>query len=164
MHTERNHLPLVPLVAVHVLVAVTLAFAPGCGGPDLRIDSPDTFKRFESGEGLRLITADGVRMKAREVANYPKADLPFWTDAMGRHLEARGYKKLGERCFATKKALKGCTLDFMVPRGASDWVLSETIFVDGERLLVVEVAGPYDRWAPLQKDIAASLETFDLGE
>jgi len=141
-----------------------LLVATACGGPVAQITPPDAFKRFASGEGLRLITADGVRMKAREVANYPRAELTFWTDAMGRHLEARGYKKLGERCFATRKALEGCTLDFMVPRGASDWVLSETVFVHGERISLVEVAGPYERWAPLQKAIASALETFEPGE
>ena len=43
--------------------------------------------------------------------------------------------------FETDKGLDGCTLEFMLPHGAEDWVLSETIFVVEDTVFLVETAG-----------------------
>lgn len=147
------------------LLLLALALPAGCGGPPYGLEPPAAFKRYEDAPGLKLITADGVMVKAREVENYPKADLPFWTDAMKRHLEERGYvTKAPETCFQTRRGLKGCTLDFLLPHGAEDWVLSETIFVVGDRIVLVEAAGPYERYARVEAALKGSLVTFDPGE
>jgi hypothetical protein len=141
----------------------SLAALAGCA-PAYRMEPPAAFKRFERSGDFRYITADGVMLKAREVDNYPRADLPFWVDAMKRHLEERGYALKSEACFETAKKLDGCTVDFLLPYGSEDWVMSETIFVTGGRVVLVEVAGPYDRYAKVEKDLAKALKTFDPGE
>ncbi|MDD5309207.1 MAG: hypothetical protein PHU25_17985 [Deltaproteobacteria bacterium] len=140
-----------------------LAILAGCA-PAYRMEPPAAFKRFERSGDFKLITADGVMLKAREVDNYPRADLPFWVDAMKRHLAERGYALKSEACFKTEKKLDGCTVDFLLPFGAEDWVLSETIFVKAERVVLVEVAGPFERYAKVEKDLAKALKTFDPGE
>ncbi len=138
------------------LAALTLS---ACG-PSYKMTAPEGFSRFEDAGDFKMISADGVRLKAREVDNYPKATLAFWTDATERHLVARGYASKGKRCFKTAKGLGGCSLDFVIPRGHDDWVLSVTLFVDDDRLIILEVAGPYARYAMLEKKIAAALTTF----
>lgn len=147
-----------------LLVAAAAAALAACGGPRHEMTPPEAFKRYEDVRALKLITADGVMLKAREVENYPKADLPFWTDAMKRHLEERGYVAKSERCFDTAGGRRGCTIDFLLPRGAEDWVLSETLFVVDDRVVLVEAAGPYDRFAKVEADLAKALETFRPGK
>jgi hypothetical protein len=135
-----------------------------CGPPSYKMELPTAFKQFEESRDYKLITADGVMLKAREVENYPEAGLDFWTDAMKQHLDEQGYVLSTEECFKTKKGLDGCTMDFMLPHGAEDWVLSETLFVVDDEIIVVEVAGPYDRYAAIEKELKKSIKTFDPGK
>jgi hypothetical protein len=143
-----------------LLAVLTLV---GCG-PHHAMKAPPGFVRYEKGSSLALITADGVRVKSREERNYPKADLTFWVDAMKRHLQARGYAVQGQRCFQTTAGLPGCTLEFLLPHGAEDWVLSETTFVIADRIVLVEAAGPFDRFTKIQEGLNQSLLTFDPGQ
>ena len=144
-----------------VLLALSVA---GCPGPQYRMDDPPSFKRFQDEPGLRMITADGVMLKVREVENYPEADLRFWVDAMRRHLEQQGYAPRGApRFFDARGGLRGARLLFLVPRGPEDWELGEAVFVVGKRVVLVETAGPYPLHAPLEKEIDAALLTFEPG-
>lgn len=148
------------------LPVLALAFSVGllgCG-PTYRMRAPDSFKRFEDSGSFKWVTASGVMLKAREVENYPRADLAFWTDAMKRHLLERGYAFREEHCFETDGKLPGCTLEFLVPRGAEDWVIAETVFVVGKRIVLVEVGGAFARYEPVQSELRQALLTFDPGE
>ena len=146
-----------------VLVSVISLFLPCCG-PTYRMTPPPAFSRYVDSSDFKMITADGVRLKAREVENYPRAELSFWKDALQRHLEKRGYLKKSENCFRTESGLDGCTLDFLLPYGAEDWVMSETIFVVDDRVVLVEVTGPYERFKPYEESIKKYLLTFNPGQ
>ncbi len=160
MLSERHRRPL--FVAI-VLAAVSVLASTGCG-PTYSMKIPSSFKRYERSDSYRLISPDGVMVQAREVDNYPRAELPFWTDALERHQVERGYTLQQKECFTTAQRLEGCTLDFLVPRGAEDWVLGVTVFVTGDRLVIVEAAGPFPRYSKVRKELAASLRTFDPGQ
>lgn len=143
-------------------VGLMMITAASCATP-YRIEAPESFKQYRDTREFKLITADGVMLKGREVENYPIADLDFWVDALARHLEQRGYAPKERNCFITKEGLAGCTLDFVVPHGAEDWVLSETVFVDDDRIILLEAAGPYERFSAVEKELRAALETFSAG-
>ena len=148
------------------MIRATLALAllvTSCAGPTYHMQPSQAFKRYEKVDGLKLITASGVRLGAREVDNYPLADLPFWQDALERHLLARGYVLKSSERFQTAGGLPAATLDFVVPYGVEDWVFSETIIVVGERIVLVEAAGPYELYLPVEAELRASLRTFDPG-
>lgn len=145
------------------LVAVLALLVAACGGPTYSMRPGPSFKRYEQSDSLKLITATGVRVKAREVENCPVAELPFWQDALERHLVARGYTLTSKETFTTEGGLPAATLAFMLPYGAEDWVLSETIVVAGERVVLVEAAGPYALFQPVEAELRASLRTFDPG-
>lgn len=123
----------------------------------------EPFKKYRDTRELKMITPEGVRLKAREVENYPKADLDFWVDALGRHMQERGYVPGATKCFETEKGHRGCTLDFMLPYGAEDWMMSETLFVVGRRVVLVECAGPYSLYVGVQEELGKALLTFDPG-
>lgn len=145
---------------VGIVLAAGLPLSIGCGGPHWSLEPPSAFKRYEDSGDLKYITADGVMLKVRDVENYPRADLEFWADALRRHLEARGYALAGETRFQTARGLPGFSADFLLPHGAEDWVLSETLFVVGERIVVIEAAGPYERFRPLAPALRQAYETF----
>ncbi len=146
------------------LFAPAAAAALVACGPTYQMAVPEGFKKYEDGSDFKMITADGVLLKAREVDNEPVATLPFWVDAMKRHLTARGYVFEHEQCFETQRRLPGCRLDFLLPHGAEDWVLSETVFVVGDRVVLVEAAGPYERFSKVRPALEAALTTFDPGD
>lgn len=145
------------------VAGLLLAAACVACGPHHHMDAPLGFVRYEQRRELALITADGIRIKSREVRNYPKADLPFWVDALKRHLQARGYALQGERCFDTSRGLAGCTVEFLLPHGAEDWVLSQTTFVVEDRIILVEAAGPFDRFSKVAAALNLALRSFDPG-
>lgn len=142
-----------------IIGAMALAATAACA-PSYVLTAPPAFKRFEDVWALEMITADGVLLKVREEDNYPQASLTFWKDALKGHLDARGYAFKSERCFQTARGLDGCTLDFVVPRGAEDWVMSETVFVEGDTIYLVEVAGPFDRYMKVEAALAESMKSF----
>jgi hypothetical protein len=96
-------------------------------------------------------------LKVREVDNYPKGTLDFWTDALARHFEAQGYVAHSKHCFSTAAGLPGCTLDFLLPYGTDDWVFSETLFVVEDTIALVEVAGPFVRYKPIAENLKRAL-------
>jgi hypothetical protein len=145
-----------------IAVALTLS-AAGCGR-GYGMDRPPAFREYTESHHLKLITPDGVMLKVRTVDNYPKAALGFWVDAMKGHLEEQGYASKSKDCFTTQAGLDGCTLDFVVPHGAVDWVMSETLFVVDDDIYVIEVAGPFDRYTKVEKQLGASYRTFHLGK
>jgi hypothetical protein len=50
----------------------------------------------------------------------------------------------------------------MLPHGAEDWVLSETLFVAGDTVYLVEAVGPFERFQKVEAEYRASLLTFRL--
>ncbi|MCP4676805.1 MAG: hypothetical protein GY854_15085 [Deltaproteobacteria bacterium] len=147
-------------IITHLGLALSLLLVVACT-PPYTMTQPKTFKRFEESRDFRMITADGVMLKARQVDNYPEATLEFWTDAMGRHMEAQGYVLKSKDCFKTAKGKNGCTIDLVLPHGAEDWVLSETLFVVDDQIVIVEAAGPFDRFALIEKDLETAMKTFE---
>ena len=48
----------------------------------------------------------------------------------------------------------------MLPHGAEDWVLSECLFVVKDRIILLESAGPYERYARVEKLLREAFRTF----
>ena len=131
----------------------------GCAVP-YTMQTPPSFRKFDDKTEFKMITADGVMLKARQVENYPEGDLDFWTDAMERHLSERGYVLKSKNCFNGAGGKEACTLDFVLPYGTEDWTFSETVFVVGDTIVLVEAAGPFDRYAEVEAEVAEALKTF----
>ena len=146
-----------------IYLALILVLSASCT-PPYTMNQPDTFKRFEKMRTFQFITADGVMLKGREVENYPKASLDFWTDALKLHMDTKGYVLKSENAFETKKGLAGRTLTFILPYGTQDWVFAVTLFVKEDTIYILESAGPFDRYTALEKELTASLTTFSPNE
>lgn len=145
-----------PLALLWVLVA-------SCTAP-YSMNVPPSFKKYEDTRTFKLVSADGVLLKARKVKNDPQADLDFWVEAMKKHLDERGYLLQEERRFNTTTGHKACTLNFALPHGAQDWMMSETILVVGKRVVLVEAAAPFERFSAMEEELRQALLTFDPGQ
>ncbi len=144
-----------------IFALLACCWAPcACGPPPYKMELGDSFKQYDKSRDYKLITAEGVRVGAREVENYPRADLEFWTDALAGHLEERGYVLDSRECFETDADLAGCTLDFALPHGVEDWAFSTTLFVIDDEVIVLEAAAPYDRFAEIEEELDAMVRTF----
>lgn len=139
-----------------VVLALALVITAGCG-PVFNLKPPAAFARFKSGDTNRWITADGVRLRVRQLDNSPKATLSFWTEALAGHLKRRGYVQKSKRCFKTSHQLPGCTLNHMLATGTGEWVMSTTVFVIDDRIVLVEAVGPWQRWKPYQAQLAEAV-------
>ncbi|MCO4760493.1 MAG: hypothetical protein KC502_03270 [Myxococcales bacterium] len=146
------------------LLAALLVVLPLACSPVYQLKAPAAFARFTTGDTNRWITADGVRMRVREVDNDPKAKLPFWKEALGGHLKKRGYKPKGSQDFQTASQLPASTLTFLLPRGNGDWVMSVTLLVAGDRIIVVEVVGLWQRWKPHEAALHQAIVAFSPSE
>jgi hypothetical protein len=51
----------------------------------------------------------------------------------------------------------------MLPHGAEDWVLSATLFVVEDDVIVVEAAGPFERFTKIEEELKRAIKTFDPG-
>jgi hypothetical protein len=126
------------------------------------MDAPLKFRQFDTRKEYKLITADGVMLKARKVDNYPEASLSFWKDAMTEHLKKQGYILEKSSCFKTLEGRDGCTLKFDIPNGAEDWSLYETIFVIDKDILLVEAAGEFVSIKKLEADLERAFKTVTV--
>lgn len=150
-------------VAVARFFAVLCCLSAVCGcARNYELARPPSFRPYDGETDVKMVTADGVMLKVREVDNYPKATLLFWTDAMGQHLERQGYALTSKDCFKTKSGLDGCSLRFLLPYGAEDWALMETLFVDDETLYLVEAAGEFERFSKIQAELDQAVRSFRL--
>ena len=153
--------PLLKRSLVPALLLLLFLFPAAGGGPSYSMNEPPSFKRYHESEQYKLITADGMLLKVREVENYPRAALDHWVDAMRLHLTEQGYAIRSEECFETERKLRGCTLGFLAPLGAEDWVLNETLFVVEDTIYLVEAAGPAKRFTAVDDELKTALRTFD---
>ena len=148
-------------VMKHLLVPALLLLLPAGCGPSYSMKEPSSFKRYHESDEYKLITADGMLLKVREVENYPRGGLKYWVDAMRLHLTEQGYVVRSEECFETERKLEGCTLSFLAPLGAEDWVLNETLFVVDDTIYLLEAAGPAKRFSSVDEELKAAVKTFD---
>lgn len=142
-----------------LLIIFAMIFA-ACSTVPYTMKTPAHFKKYKSKREFKMITANGVKVKARQVDNYPKASLDFWKDATKEHLVKKGYSHQKTDCFKTAAGLKGCTIKFALPKGAEDWIYQETIFVVEEQLVLLEATGEFSRFAAVEKELNDALITF----
>src|SRR4051812_32282549 len=79
--------------------AITLA---SCSTFDAH--APQGFAEYDHGSGFRAVSADGVMYRVRSVKNEPKAELPFWREALKKRMLDAGYRFQSE---ASVKAANG---------------------------------------------------------
>ena len=145
---------------------VLAGLAAGCGGA-VELPEPDGFvvldESRQSPFAERATTAGGVVIGVRELDNDPHGPLAFWVDAVKERLRrAGGYALVGEEEVRAASGQVGRRLRFGRDQGARGYSYWVTLFVAGDRLVVVEAGGPTDAFEAARDDLAAAIDGVRL--
>ena len=121
-----------------------------------RMNAPEDFGRYEEAEEYRLITAEGIVLRARVESNSPIQSLEFWAEALRNHLSNSGYLLLDELEFDAD-AGDGMMFDWLAPVGDDDWIYMTAIVVAEDKIVVVESAGPHELYQAYRDSIRSEL-------
>ncbi|GMV17783.1 MAG: hypothetical protein HS104_26580 [Polyangiaceae bacterium] len=151
-------------IILALALTASLLLGSGCSrGFDIK--TPDGFAELEGGEDYRYraTSADGVVLAVRREANEPRANLEFWTDAIGNELSQRGYGSPKAEKVKSKNGTPGQRLEYRTSRNGRPNVLWVTVFVAGSRVVVVETGGDADHFRKVEKEISAAIAGVEIG-
>jgi hypothetical protein len=129
-----------------VFVSAIVA-ADGCD----RIPTPEGFVELKpvGAYSYRAVSADGAVILVRSVENPKQGTLAFWTQAVKNELVAsRGYTLDGESAVKTKGGLAGTELTMRTHLEGVEYLYVVTLFVRGNRVVIVEATGPKTALTP----------------
>jgi hypothetical protein len=149
-------------------LAFTLALGAlgGCAS-NAHVDTPEDFAELDSGDDFdyRATNASGVVIGVRVEKNDPKGSLDFWVAALDQKLAKTGYVKTSAK--AEKVAahtLDGARLKYERSQNGRPHAYWLTVFVDGDKLVLVEAAGDTAFFGKdVEKKIDDATRTLDAG-
>ena len=141
----------------HALIIVLIATGASFCTRPYQIDPPRDFVVFDREADFKAISADGVRIKARELPNNPKGDLDLWTRTILLQLENQGYTVDKQERIkpATGQAGRLIASHYLIRN--VKYAYWTAIFVRGETLLLIESAAPAEDFARHESAIRRSL-------
>ena len=145
-----------------LLGAVLLTFA-GCVTSNLAMETPSGFARYTEGEGIRIISPEGVVARARVVDNDPPQTIEFWSEALKRQLEMSGYFLVDASDFQAVEG-PGTLYEWVAPVNGEDWIYLTAIVVSESEIVIVEAAGEageYDLYRDAIRDSLRSISTAE---
>jgi len=125
------------------------------------MDTPSGFARYVGSADYRLISPEGIVFRARVEANKPRQSLAFWAEALSNHLSDSGYALLDDSNFDTTIG-DGRWFEWLAPVGAEDWIYLTAIVVTDSNIVVVESAGPNDRYREYRGAILDEINSIAL--
>ncbi len=151
-----------PLAA---LVLFTAALSAGCGpSPEAKV--PEGFARVEAGDefAFRTANSDGVVVGVRAVDNDPAGDLTFWSSALTKRLERRGYAEEGKaRAVESKDGQRGMLHTFKTDAGGRTHLYWLGVYVTEDDVFVVEATGDAEVLdATTRAKVEATIASVDL--
>lgn len=152
---------MVKKVCVTGIIAVLMLVS--CTQQEFTVVPPEGFAQFETENPyqFRAISPEGVVFRLKLVLNEPEKDLPFWSKALKNQLDKEGYSLLGESTFESA-GIPGSLYEWGAPYGSEDYIYMTGIIISGDKLLVIEAAGPSKHFSKYKDGITASLGTITL--
>jgi hypothetical protein len=111
-------------------------------GPGSHLSAPDGFAHVDGEYDDRVASATGVVIGTRAVANDPRANLDFWTQAIDLRLRARGYEPTEQpQDIKSDSGIPGRSLHYVFFDGTRKNRYFVDIYATHRRILLVEAAG-----------------------
>jgi hypothetical protein len=150
--------------AAIALILAGAAGAAGCGGRSFVPATPPGFLDLEDRYGddeYRATTADGVILGVRVFENKPKGELTFWARSVeNRMRDVGGYALLDTREVQLRTGLKGTQLRFGHDEAKTPHLYVVSVFVNEERIFLLEAGGAKDQMEKLMPQIEWSVRNF----
>ena len=155
---SKKRIVLVSLLAVVVAAAVVITVKVW---PEFKATAPQGFAAYGDWFGFRAVSPEGVVYRVRAEANEPKAELAFWREALKKRMLDAGYTFIAEGDIrASDKA--GYLLELAAPQGPMDYSYLIGLFVDGDSLVIAEVAGEVTKVRDRRKDVVTAMSAIRL--
>lgn len=138
-----------PLLSLLMLVSLA-----GCS--PYAANAPAGFATFEEGPDFRSASHDGVLFRVRAEDNEPKAELPFWKEALKERMDAAGYVVLGDE-EVEAGGRKGYLLKLAAPVGTVDYAYWVAIFVHDDDIIIAEATSPATVLEKHEKSIRSAI-------
>jgi hypothetical protein len=119
--------------------------------------------KHQTDYAFRAMTPDGVVIGVRVIGDAGKADVAFWSRAVALHMnELSGYALLGTSDVTTQGGVKGQELRFGHDERGKPYAYVVRVFVDHDRLFLVEAGGTKDEVEKAKADIAWAMDSLRI--
>ena len=153
-------------LSISLVLAAALGALTGCAS-SAHLETPQDFAELDAGDDFdyRATNAEGVVIGVRVEKNDPKGSLDFWVAALDQKLAKTGYvKKSGKTEKVAAVAMEGARLKYERSQNGRPHAYWLTVFVDGDRILLVEAAGDTAFFGKdVEKKIDEATRTLDAG-
>jgi hypothetical protein len=122
----------------------------------VRVGSPEGFAAYETKKQHWSASPDGVLFRVRTAEHKPVAGLAFWAESMAKHLDKAGYR-IHSKSEIKAGTTAGHQIETHAPMGAHDYAYTVALFPDGKRLVIVEVAGPVEKYDARRAAVTAAI-------
>ncbi len=144
-----------------LLTATMLASLAGCANV-AKLDTPSGFATLEPDDAFayRALSAKGVVVATRTEKNELKGNAEFWSETIDLKLSRAGYIKLTEKNVKSLSGLEGRQMRYSVSRNGREHRYWVTVFLKGDRVVLVEAAGDVQHFGPLEATVDRAIATL----
>jgi len=138
-----------------IFLCFVMGWMAGCAA--FQPETPIGFAPYEGHSSFRAVSPDGVMYRVRSEKNEPKADLPFWKEALKKRMLEAGYRFVSE-AEVKAGADPGYLLELNAPYGTQDYSYLIALFERNDRLVIVESAGEVVRFKARREAVLAAIQ------
>ncbi len=148
--------------AVGTLALTALAGAAGCS-TSARLETPGGFATLgkDTTYAYRATSARGVVLATRTEKNDLHGNTEFWAESIDLKLSRAGYVKRSESTVRAR-GLEGRQLRYTLERNAREQRYWVTVFVSGEKVVVVEAAGDAVHFAQAEPTVERAIASLKI--
>ena len=145
---------------ITILLAISLSvLLNGCAG--YRAKAPQGFAAYAEGKEFRATSPDGVVYRVQDYDHEPKADLPFWKEALSKRMAEAGYLRIDSLELQVDGS-QAIGFVYAAPLGDSDQNYLVVAIPGPKHLVVVEAAGESAKFMARREAILAAVKQIDL--
>lgn len=146
-----------------LLVGLIPILFASCFTPRAMMNVPEGFSVYRESEHLRMVSPEGMRIRARVVENDPPQSLEFWRTALVEHMVDSGYTAVDEGEIAGSGAASdGVWMEWIAPVNGEDWIYLNALRVRDDLLVFVESAAELELYQLHRSAIHSVLGTLGV--
>ncbi len=130
-----------------------------------QLQAPDGFAQLDGQKSYdwRAASAQGVVLAVRTEPNEPRANVDFWADAIDVRLRRQGYTAEARKDVKSANGSDGKQLRYSRVEDGRTYRYWLTVFVNNDRVYVVEAGGDRDSFDPAEKLVERAVLTVRAG-
>jgi len=129
-----------------------------------KLDTPSGFATLDRDDtfAYRALSAKGVVVATRTEKNELRGNTEFWSESIDLKLAREGYVKKAELNVRSNAGVEGRQLRYAVDHNGREHRYWVTVFLKGDRVVVVEATGDAQHFVPLEPTIEKTIATLKV--